>query len=417
MIQNFSHRIRSGACASALALFAATSAQADCGIASGNVSILGNEFPALQALVAGARECASNAVTVTANLTRDHRDLQVAALTANPAQYSVAVVANGSLVPLLNAGLVRPLDDLIERHGAGLGPNQMVRIEGQVMAVAFMANAQHLFYRADILEQAGVAAPTTLEEVLAAAEAIRAQGIMQHPVAIVSGAGWNLAQEFVNFYLGHGGQFFEPGSAAPSINNDAGIAALEAIRAMTSYANPDYLTFDSNAVQALWEAGEVALMLMWGSRGAAILDDEGSTPEVVSSTVLAAAPVVESSGRMVTTLWWDGFTIARNVSDEDAEASFIAMMNGLTPERIAENSALAVWLAEGYSPTPASAGVIATAQSGAVPYPMVPYMGLMHTALGDNIAPFLQGSASASETLETIEAAYVTAARSQGFLN
>lgn len=408
---------RVAACSSVLALGLATGASADCGIESGSVSILGNDFPALQAVVAGAQACATDSVAVTSNLTADHRDLQVAALTANPSQYSVAVVANGSIVPLMNAGLIRPLDDLVAAYGDALQPTQLVRIEGQVMAVAFMANAQHLFYRSDILEQAGVASPETLDDVLAAAEAIRAQGIMQHPVAMVSGAGWNLAQEFVNLYLGHGGSFFEPGSAAPAINNEAGLAALEALSALTSYSNPDFLTFDSNSVQALWEAGEVALMMHWGSRGAGILSGENSTPEITGSTVLAAAPTVGDAGRPATTLWWDGFTIAANASDEDAAASFRAMLNGITPERIAENSALAVWLGEGYTPTPASAGVVASAEGGAASYPMSPYMGLMHTALGDNLAGFLQGSASAEETLETIESAYITAARGQGFLN
>lgn len=408
---------RLAASASVLALGFAGTASADCGIASGNVSILGNDFPALQAVVEGAQACATGAVQVTSNLTADHRDLQVAALTANPSQYSVAVVANGSIVPLMNAGLIRPLDDLVAAHGASLQPSQLVRVEGQVMAVAFMANAQHLFYRSDVLEQAGVEAPESLSDVLAAAEAIRAQGIMDHPVAIVSGAGWNLAQEFVNLYLGHGGSFFEPGSAAPAINNDTGIAALNALKSLTSYSNPDYLTFDSNTVQALWEAGEVALMLHWGSRGAGILSGENGVDGVAENTVLAAAPVVEGQTRPATTLWWDGFTIASNTSDADAEASFLAMLNGITPDRIAANSDLAVWLADGYTPTPASAGVIASAQGGAAPYPMTPFMGLMHTALGDNLAGFLQGSATTEETLETIEAAYITAARAQGFLN
>lgn len=410
-----SFRLAAGA--SLLALGIASAAHADCGIASGNVSILGNDFPALQAVVAGAQACATGSVNVSTNLTRDHRDLQVAALTANPAQYSVAVVANGSIVPLMNAGLIRPLDDLIEAHGEALLPTQLVRIEGQVMAVAFMANAQHLFYRSDVLETAGMGSPETLEDVLAAAAAIREQGLMEHPVAIVSGAGWNLAQEFVNMYLGHGGSFFEPGSAAPAINNEAGIAALEALKALTSFSNPDFLTFDSNSIQALWEAGEVALMLHWGSRAAGILSGENATPEITAATTLAAAPTVEGQSRPATTLWWDGFTIAANVSDEDAEASFIAMLNGITPERVAENSALAVWLADGFEATPASAGVLASAQGGAAPYPMTPFMGLMHTALGDNLAGFLQGTATAEETLETIEAAYITAARAQGFLN
>lgn len=408
---------RLAACTSVLALSFAAAAQADCGIETGSVSILGNDFPALQAVVAGAQACATDGVSVSANLTADHRDLQVAALTANPSQYSVAVVANGSIVPLMNAGLIRPLDDLVEAHGDWLQPTQLVRIEGQVMAVAFMANAQHLFYRTDVLEEAGVDSPETLADVLAAAEAIREQGIMDNPVALVSGAGWNLAQEFVNLYLGHGGAFFEPGTAAPAINNETGIAALEALRALTSFSDPDFLTFDSNSVQALWEAGEVALMLHWGSRGAGILSGENAGPEIVEATVLASAPIVEEAGRPATTLWWDGFTIAANTSDENAEASFIAMLNGITPERVAENSDLAVWLGEGYEPTPASAGVIASAEAGAAPYPMTPFMGLMHTALGDNLASFLQGNATAEETLETIEAAYTTAARAQGFLN
>ena len=252
---------------------------------------------------------------------------------------------------------------------------------------------------------------------LAADAAIRDAGLMEHPVVLVSGAGWNLAQEFVNLYLGYGGSFFEAGSAAPAINNEAGIATLEMLKALTEFSNPDFLTFDSNSAQALWESGNAALAMMWGSRGGAILDDEGSTPEVVQATVLAGAPTVGGGGRPATTLWWDGFTIAANTSDADAEASFVAMMRGISPEVVAANAAAAVWLSPAYEPTPASAGVIASAQGGAAPYPMLPYMGLMHTALCDNLAAFLQGTASAAETLETIEAAYITAGRAQGFLN
>ena len=38
------------------------------------------------------------------------------------------------------------------------------------MAIAFMANAQHLFYREDLLEENGIEVPTSYEEILAAAE-------------------------------------------------------------------------------------------------------------------------------------------------------------------------------------------------------------------------------------------------------
>jgi multiple sugar transport system substrate-binding protein len=138
-------------------------------------------------VVAGAAACAGDGVTVTSNLTTEHENLQMAALTANPAQYSVKIVATSSIVPLLQAGLIRPLDDLVAQHGQGLSPTQLIRIDGQIMAVAFMSNAQHLFYRTDILEQVGLEPPTSYEEVLAAAKAIREAGIMEHPFALNTG--------------------------------------------------------------------------------------------------------------------------------------------------------------------------------------------------------------------------------------
>jgi ABC-type glycerol-3-phosphate transport system substrate-binding protein len=401
---------------SALCAVSASAAFADCGIESGSVRILSNDFPALHAVNDGAAACASGAVEVTINQTADHNDIQVAALTANPAQYTVAVVANSSIVSLLNEDLIRPLDDLVDRFGGDLSPSQMIRIDGQIMAIAFMANAQHLFYRSDILEQAGVEPPQTYEEVLVAAEAIRSAGIMENPFSFNSKAGWNLAEEFVNMYLGFGGEFFEPGTAQPSINNETGVATLNMLRSLTEYASPDFLTLDSTATTAQWEGGEAALATLWGSQGSAILDEEGSTPEIVASTVLIGAPTVGGGSIPASTLWWDGFTIASNISDEDAEASFLAMLNGISPENIAANNDKAVWLSDAFTPGAAAVGVAETSQGGARPYPMIPYMGILHGAIGDNLSEFLQGSESAEQALSDIEAAYIAAAREQGFL-
>ena len=68
------------------------------------------------------------------------------------------------------------------------------------------------------------------------------------------------------------------------------------------------------------------------------------------------------------------------------------------------------------APSAASEGVIATMAAGTGPYPMLPYMGLLHTALGDNIADFLNGREDAAAALADIEAAYNAAAREQGFI-
>lgn len=379
------------------------------------VSIVGNEFPAIQTVGAGAQECGDDIAT---NLTADHQKINVAGMSGNPAEYTSAIVANSSIVGLLNEDVIRPLDDLVAKHGKDLKQNQLITINGQVMAVAFMANAQHLVYRADVLEEAGVAVPTTYEEMLAAAEKIRSMGLMDNPVGGAYKAGWNLAQEFNNMYIGHGGDFFKEGSAEVSINNAKGVATLEMMKALSGYMNPDFLTHDSNLTNEEYRAGNVALMNMWGSRAASLTDAEGVSDAVKNGFAIAGPMTVAGGDTPATTLWWDGWTVAKNISDAEAEATFIALTHAIRPAMLNEDtSTQAVWLIDGYEPTEAAVGVFAAANAGSVPYPMLPYQGLLHTALGAELSDFMAGNESAEQALADVEAAYTAAAKEKGFLN
>jgi ABC-type glycerol-3-phosphate transport system substrate-binding protein len=402
------------------ALAVSSAAWADCGIKSGSVRILSNDFTALHIVASRAQECASPTVTVTKNQTTEHKTIQVPALTTNPASYTVAVIANNSIVPLLNAGLLRPLDDLVEQYGQNLQDSQLIRIDGKIMAIAFMANSQHSYWRPSILEQAGLEPPATYEAMLANAEVLREQGIMQNPLAANYKPGWDLAQEFVNMYMGFGGDLFVPGSAELAIENEQGTSALEMMKSLSEHMHPDFVTYDTNAVKPIWEAGQVAMMgTGWGSRAGAFIDPAEGYPEIAADTAFARAPTVGGGDIPASTLWWDGFAIAKNISDADAEASFRAMMHALSPELLEDPTAAAaaVWLIPGYEPTPAAVGVVANLEAGTRPYPMVPYMGLLHTALGDELAEFMQGQESAEKALADVTQAYNTAAREAGFLN
>lgn len=409
--------LKTAAVVTAFAVLHGTTAMAGCGLTEGRVNIVGNEFPAIQTVAKGAEACAGDGVEVKANLTADHQKINLAGMQGNPAEYTSAIVANSSIVALINDDVIRPLDDLIAAHGADIPTKQLITIDGKVMAVAFMANAQHLVYRKDILEQIGVEPPKTYEEMLAAAAMIREKGIMKNPVGGPFAAGWNLAEEFVNMYLGHGGEFFKEGTAEVSINNPQGVAALNVLKSLTEYMNPDYLTHDSNATSAEWEAGNVALMNMWGSRTGVLMDSEGSEPVVYENTMVGGPMTVGGGTIPASTLWWDGWTVAKNVSDADAAATFVAMKNGISPSILNDTTmGEAVWMIEGYKPAPVNAGVFTAIEMGTKPYPMLPYMGLLHTAVGDNLADFLQGKESAEQALADTEAAYTAAAKEKGFL-
>lgn len=409
-------RMSSAACLLSL-LLGSGAAWADCGIERGSVRILSNDFDALGTVLREARSCASETVRVAINMTTEHKSLQVPALTVNPAEYTVALVSNNTIMPLLNADLVRPLDEYVEKYGQDLAPNQLIRVDGKVMAIAFMGNSQHLFMRGDVLEQAGIEPPTSYEEILAAAKKLRDDGIMRYPLAAANQGGWYLANEFVNTYLGMDGQFFEPGSAEPAINNEAGLETLRVMKEMTEYMAPEYLTFTADELKKMYLGGDVAIINQWGSMVNGHVDPDGPAPEIGEATILAAAPTVGDKDIPAAALWWDGFTIARNISDEDAEASFRAMVHGARPDVANENPAAATWLTKDFSPPASAQGVMATANGGARPYPMSPYMGLMHAALGSELTDFMQGKESAEQALADTEAAYRTAAREAGFLN
>ncbi len=366
-------------------------------------------FDAWKAVTAAMAECGN----VQAELDQEFRRKQPDAFAANPALYQLGGVANGTLTPLLNAGTIRPLDDLVAKYGQNLTPNQLIRIDGRIMAVAMMVNAQHFMYRSDILQELGIQPPKTYDEVLAAAERIRASGKMQHPLGGTFKAGWDLAQEFNNMFLGFGGSFTNANNT-PAVNGPAGVRALEMLKRLSTYMDPEYLAADSTAVQRSFQQGRIAMANLWASRAGAL--DNPAESQVVGKVAMAAAPIAMAGGKPATTLWWDGFVVARNIPDAQADAAFRVAMEGIDEEMVRANNAAAVWLIKGYQPNRLAEGAIQSAMGGAPNYPSTTVMGLMHAAIGEKIADFMTGRRDATQTLADIEASYLVKAREAGLV-
>ncbi|MFO7921031.1 extracellular solute-binding protein [Rhodobacteraceae bacterium W635] len=387
-------------------------AAADCAYEN-DVSLrsLSAAFEAWTAVTDAMAECGN----FEAELSQEFRTLQPEAMAANPALYQLGGVSNGTVTPLLNAETIRPLDDLVEQYGQQLRPNQLIRINGQTMAIAMMVNTQHLMYRADILEELDLDVPETWDEVLEVAAAIDEADMVDYPLGATMATGWNLAQDFNNMFLGYGGQFWNA-DGTPSVNSEAGVSALETMMEMTEYMDPEYLVSDSTYVQQQLQQGRIAMANLWASRGAAMDDEDES--QVVGLVDAAAAPRAMEGGPPATTLWWDGIVIAANIPDEEAAAAFQVAMEGIDREMVEANNDAAIWLIEGYEPGRLAEGAIATASASPAPaaYPSTSQMGLMHSALGNELPAFFTGDVSAEEALAAVEAAYITSAQEAGVL-
>jgi ABC-type glycerol-3-phosphate transport system substrate-binding protein len=368
-------------------------------------------FEAWKAVTDAMAECGN----FQAELDQEFRTKQPAAFEANPALYHIGGVSNGTITPLLNAGTIRPLDDLVAKYGQNLAPNQLIRVNGQIMAIAMMVNTQHLMYREDILADLGIAVPTTWDEVYAAAAKIKEAGVVDHPLGATMASGWNLAQEFVNMYPGFGGVYFNDDNST-AVNSEAGIKALEMMKAGLQYMDPEVLVSDSTYVQQQFQQGKIVMANLWASRAGAM--DDPAESQVVGKVKMAAAPMAVPGGAPATTLWWDGIVIATNISDEEADAAFRVAMEGLDEEMVKANNDAAIWLITGYVPGEVALGTVQTATAPTPPpaYPSTTQMGLLHTALGNEIPAFLTGERDAAATLAAIEASYTTSAKEAGVM-
>ena len=393
----------------ALVAFAATSVAACPRPNTVPLKSLSAGFQAWKSVTAAMTECGD----FKAELDQEFATKQPEALAAKPALYQIAGVANDSIVALLDAGTIRPLDDLVAKYGQSLSPNQVIKLNGKTYVIAMMVNAQTLVYRTDILEKLGITPPTTYDEVLAAAQKIKDAGLVAYPLGATMKTGWNLGEEFVNMYLGFGGQFFGDGNK-PAVRGAAGVNALEMMRKLTAFMDPEYLVSDSTYVQQQMQQGKIAMSNLWASRAGAMDDPKES--QVVGKVSTAVAPTAMPGGKPATTIWWDGASIATNTTDAQAEAAFKLIVAGMSPEMAAAHSGDAIWLIKGYKPGRLAAGAIASVQAGSPGYPVSTRIQLMHTAIGANIAGYFTGKMSADEALAAVEAAYTTAAREAGIL-
>ncbi len=373
------------------------------------VKVLAPSFAAWRVVTAKMQECPN----VQVELDLQYKEKQPAAMAARPALYQIAGVAINSLVPLLDDNSVRPLDALVAKYGAQLDPIQLIRINGKVMAIAMMVNIQHLMYRRDVLEELNLPVPADYDQVLAACAAIRASGKVAFPMGGTYKTGWDLATEFVNLFFAYGGRFFAPDNR-PTLAGEAGQKTLAMMQKLTTYMDPEYLTSDATFVQQQFQRGRIAMANLWSSRAAQVNDPKEST--VSGRIAMAAAPAAVAGGKPATTIWWDGFAIAQNAPDAEAEAAFQVALHGISEDMVRANNDLAVWLIRGFKPGPAAEGAIASAKAGAPTYPATTAMGLMQTALGNNLAGFFTGREDAGRTLQRVEAAYTAAARERGIL-
>lgn len=383
----------------------------------GEINIVGNAFPALQHIAKEMQSCTQGGVKVQVKMTPQiQQEVQQAFGSSGKSAFDAAVISMGVFADLQSKGQLQPMTDLVAKYKAKykIEDNMLIKVNGEVMAIAFMQNAQNLYYRKDVFEKHGIKVPTSYAEMMAAAKMLKDKepGI-EFPIAQTFAKGWDSATEFTNIFAGYGGKFFKAGSAAPDFSSDAGVKALETMKAMTTYMTPNYLASNSDDVMNQFQQGKAAMGVLWATRAARM--DDPAASKIVGKMDFVAAPAAMPGGKSATHMWWDGVAMPKNLGG-DRETVFQVLMEALDEETTKSGNDLAVWVRSSYKPTRFGTGVSASAKAGAPMWPTEPYFGLAHGEIGKVLPDVMSGAMAPKQALDIAAAAYSKAAAEKGFI-
>ena len=403
-----------------LSLFGSTSAHAAaCPNVTGfgDINIVGNSFPALQHIAKRLEACNRQGLKVAVKMSPGARqETEQAFESKGKSPFDAAVVSMGTYGVLQGKGQLQPMTDLVEKYRAKfkIEDRMLVKINGEVMAIAFMQNTQNLFYRKDLFDKHNIKVPTDYAQMVVAAGQLKVkEPSIEFPIAQTFSKGFDSATEFTNLYIAFGGKFFKPGTAQENFNNEAGVKAITLMRSLTPFMTPNYLASNSDDVMNQFQQGKAAMGVLWASRASRM--DDAAASKVVGKMEFSAAPKVMSNGKIATHLWWDGVVMPKNIAG-NRETVFLLLMEALSEQTVVSGNDLAIWIRSNYKPTRFATGVMATAQSGAPSWPTAPYFGLAHAEIGKILPDALTGALTPAAALSAAANAYTKVATEKGFI-
>ena len=219
-----------------------------------------------------------------------------------------------------SVGDVRPVTDVVEQvdgeHGyieAAVAPYTE---DGEVWAVPMYGMVQMLWYRKDLLAEAGIEeAPETWEDLLAAAEA----ATTDDQSGIVLPAGKNLATDQViySFMLTNGAGDFFTEDGQPDFDRPEVVETFEFYDKLMEFSPPDSANYSWGEPQAAFNSGAAAMAIEKGQYLMPFEEESGRPAED-----LGCAPIPQpADGGQPGSIYYSNAAMVLSEDDARAEAA------------------------------------------------------------------------------------------------
>ncbi|WKG05592.1 ABC transporter substrate-binding protein [Mycolicibacterium sp. HK-90] len=312
---------------------------------AGTVKILmedEHDTEAVESLLDGFKKAYPNINVDIEKLAYDSmRDKLVASFQAPQGTYDLIMIDNPWTDDFVNAGFLAPLDSRVETaskldyddfYPALRGVNE---IDGSTYGIPMYNYAQGYIYRDDLLQQAGLPVPTTLDELVTTVNKLTTP---QHAgIAHSPQRGYKILEEWSSWYAAAGGSMFDK-DGNPTIDTPDAHKALQVyIDTLKSASPPNSSNWAQDETIRSLSSGGSASIVGYNWLTSSLNSPESG--ELAGKFKLAPMP----GGRGALGVW--SWAIPANSKDSDAAWAFISwitdkdtdkqrVINGGAPTRI-----------------------------------------------------------------------------------
>jgi multiple sugar transport system substrate-binding protein len=169
---------------------------------------------------------------------------------------------------------------------------------GRIYSIPLDGDFHMVYYRTDLLDEAGLEPPRTWDDYLEIAASfhgkdLNGDGDPDYGSCISKARAqqsyWWITSMAAPFIQSQGtaqGTFFDTETMEPLVNNEAFAAALDIFDATTQYGPPDELNLNVGDTRSLFTAGRCALSLDWGDIGTLAIDPATSVVQDKTGAVI-----------------------------------------------------------------------------------------------------------------------------------
>jgi len=334
-----------------------------------------------------------------------------ATLAGDSGSYDI-IETYGYVIPSLAADeKLMPLDDLFAKYAADYDLDAIsesmrtgMSYDGTLYALPMQAQMFVMAYRADIFDELGLEVPKTFDDMIAAAEAIKAAGKMDYPIALPWLATSDVATSF-QAVMNSLGADFTTADGEVTLDTPEGTQALEAMQSLQPYMDPQVTTFDQPKVQQQMYNSTAAMSIMFSGRMSDLTDAANS--KLSDSFAFAAPPKVSADAQyLYDRLSIDGWSIPVNTK-LDPDMLFVMMASAVSEDASKASVPAAYPAREGMmTPDNSPYGQAANDSiAGAMPPVVSPVLAPVSNEITPILAQVLAGNLSVDDGLAQMQAA------------